>query len=370
MNESHTPSQSDTASESGRLRILDAAANRAGEGLRVVEDFARFVLDDGHLTQLVKELRHELATTCGTLPHCERLASRDTQQDVGTVVSTPTEGLRSGTWDVCAASIERAKQSLRSLEEYSKVANPELSSRFEELRYRLYTVEKSIGTTHDSLERLGNIELCVLVDGRNSIEEFCVLVDELVGAEVGMIQLRDKRLSDAELAERARLLQSRTRKSSALSIINDRADVVAAVDADGVHLGQDDLSVKDARAILGPRKLIGVSTHSLKQAQAAVLDGANYLGAGPTFPSSTKSFDEFPGTSFLRQVANEIRLPTFAIGGIGRENLPQVLDTGICRAAVGHSVVNASDPKDVVAMLVEMLAQRDEQPRVPLAAND
>ena len=105
-----------------------------------------------------------------------------------------------------------------------------------------------------------------------------------------------------------------------LAIVNDRADVAAIVGADGVHLGQDDLSVKDARAIVGPRMLVGVSTHNIDQARTAVLDGANYLGAGPTFASRTKAFDDFAGLDYLREVAAEIRLPTFAIGGIGIEN--------------------------------------------------
>src|SRR5205823_3080461 len=97
--------------------------------------------------------------------------------------------------------------------------------------------------------------------------------------------------------------------------------------------GQEELSLKDARQIVGPDMLIGVSTHSIEQARQAVLQGADYLGLGPTFPSGTKRFDEFPGLHFLRQIAAEIVLPAFAIGGITLENLPQVLATGIRRVA-------------------------------------
>jgi thiamine-phosphate pyrophosphorylase len=362
MSKSHDPSKDPAAAEIGALRVLDAAANRATEGLRVVEDFARFVLDDQHLTRLLKELRHNLAEACGALPSADRHAARETRRDVGTTVSTPAEGQRADAWDVCTASCERVKQSLRSLEEFSKAALPEISSRLESLRYRFYTIEKSLGITHDSVTRLAEVRLCVLIDGRGSIDEFCRLVDSLVAAGVGMIQLRDKRLADAELVERARLLQLQTRESKALSIINDRADIAAAVDADGVHLGQDDLTVKDARAVLGPRKLIGVSTHSIEQARAAVLDGANYLGAGPTFPSSTKSFDAFPRPEFLRQVSTEIRLPTFAIGGIGSENLPEVLEKGIRRVAVGGVVRDTSDPAAAVSGLLDTLSSVDDDP--------
>jgi thiamine-phosphate pyrophosphorylase len=370
MTESHDPSEGLSVSGNGIFRVLDAAANRASEGLRVVEDFARFVLDDQHLTRLVKELRHDLSEVCGALPTAERHAARETQRDVGTTISTPAEQQRTDTWDVCSAGCQRVKQSLRSLEEFSKAALPEISPRLESLRYRFYTIEKSLGITHDSAARLAEMRLCVLVDGRDSSEEFRQLVDSLVSAGVGMIQLRDKRLGDAELVERGRCLVERSRRACKANpspspslqgrgtfvvIINDRADIAAAVDADGVHLGQDDLTVKDARAVLGPRKLIGVSTHSLEQARAAVLDGANYLGAGPTFASSTKSFDAFPGPEFLRQVAAEIRLPTFAIGGIGGENLAQVQETGIGRVAVGGAVLDASDPAAVVSAILSRL---------------
>ena len=140
-----------------------------------------------------------------------------------------------------------------------------------------------------------------------------------------------------------------------MAIINDRPDVAAAADADGVHLGQDDMSVKDARAIVGPRKLVGVSTHSIEQGRQAVLDGANYIGVGPTFPSVTKQFDAFPGLELLRQVAAEIRLPAFAIGGITAANLSEVRGAGFHRVAVSSAVTQAASPGDAVAALVSGL---------------
>ncbi|NOY30389.1 MAG: thiamine phosphate synthase [Planctomycetes bacterium] len=327
------------------IRILDAAANRATEGLRVVEDYARFALDDAHLTGIVKNLRHALATACTALP--DRHASRETRQDVGTTISTPTESKRAGPWEVCIASLERTKQSLRSLEEYSKIDSPSLSTSFESLRYQLYTLERALAITQKSRMRLRDVRLCILLDGQDSPESFKQRVAQLLDAGVGMIQLRDKSLPDAQLIERARLLRSMiprqdgAQNDAPIFIINDRPDIAALADADGVHLGQDDMSVKDARSIVGPRKLIGVSTHSIEQARTAVLNGANYLGAGPTFPSSTKSFDTFPGLDYLKQLAEEIRLPTFAIGGINAKNLNQVLATGITRVAVSSAATEA-----------------------------
>lgn len=322
-------------------RILDASANRATEGLRVVEDYVRFVLNDAHLARRLKQTRHDLAAACATLLGTDRYPSRDTPGDVGTAITTQSEGERVDAWDVCVASLERTKQSLRSLEEFGKVSSPEFAGQFESLRYQLYTLEKALAITTNSRARLSGAHLCVLIDGQSSPEEFSERVQQLITAGVGMIQLRDKNLAACELVERARTLKQLA--GDTLTIVNDRADIAAAAGADGVHLGQDDLDVSAARAILGPRKLIGVSTHSIEQARQAVLDGANYLGAGPTFPSTTKSFDEFPGLDYLREVAAEITLPTFAIGGINADNLPQVLDTGITRVAVSSAASSAGE---------------------------
>ncbi len=326
------------------LRILDASFNRAGEGLRVAEDYVRFVLDDPFLTRQAKSLRHDLAAATATIPSADRHAARDARRDVGTTLFTSGEGQRGNAWDVCAASLKRAEQSLRSLEEFGKVVHADFGSQVESLRYRLYTLEKAIDVGRSSRDRLEGVRLCVLVDGRESATGFERLVGSLVEAGVGMIQLRDKSLDDRELVGRARDLARLTKGNRTLCVINDRADVAAAVEADGVHVGQEDLTLKDARTIVGTRMLIGVSTHNIEQARAAVLDGANYLGAGPTFPSRTKDFDKFAGVEYLRELAGEIRLPTFAIGGITRDNLPDVLSAGIGRIAVGATVLETDDP--------------------------
>lgn len=342
-------------SSTDALRIIDAALNRAGEGLRVVEDYVRFALDDPLATREIKALRHDLAAAAATIAPFDRHAARDTVRDVGTSVSTPAEQNRSDPAAVCAASLKRAEQSLRSLEEYGKIVDGGFAAQMETLRYRLYTLEKVIDVGRSSRDRLAGVSLCVLVDGRATADAFESLVASLAKAGVGMIQLRDKQLDDRELLERARQLRRLTRGTATLAIVNDRADIAAASDADGVHLGQEDLSVKDARAVVGTRMLVGVSTHNIEQARAAVWDGANYLGAGPTFESQTKAFDKFAGLEYLREAADEIRLPTFAIGGITADNLPDVLATGILRVAVGSAVTETKDPHSAACELLSML---------------
>ena len=337
------------------LRVVDAAANRAREGLRAVEDYVRFVLDDRHLTEQLKRLRHDLTAQLARVPLARRLAARETQADVGTRLTTDSERRRHDTAGVLAANFTRLQEALRSLEEFGKLLDADLAAALEQLRYQTYTLQRAVEITQRSLRRLDRARLYVLIDGRKSPEEFAALAQSLVDAGVHVIQLRDKRLDDRRLLERARLLREVARSTQTVFMMNDRPDLALLAGADGVHLGQEELSVKDARSVVGPDALVGVSTHSIRQARQAVLDGADYIGAGPTFPSGTKAFDAFPGVEFLRAVAGEIRLPAFAIGGIDRENLPEVLATGIGRVAVSRAVTAAPDPAAAARELLAAL---------------
>ncbi len=207
----------------------------------------------------------------------------------------------------------------------------------------------------ESLPCLDNVRLYTLVDGMSSKSQLAKRIAVLIAVGVHAIQLREKMLDDRDIVDRARLLRQLTQGTQVLFIVNDRPDIAAAADADGVHLGQEDLSVRDARRIVGRDRLIGVSTHSIEQARQAVLDGANYIGCGPAFPSTTKRFEHFPGLELLRSVSQEITLPAFAIGGVDRDNLRQVIDAGFNRIAVSGAVLNAEDPAAEVAVLLEQL---------------
>lgn len=340
-----------------RLRVLDANANRAAEGLRVVEEFARFALDEAFLAERLKQLRHRLATAIAVLPQLARLAARDTPGDVGTRISIPTEGQRPTLDAIVAANLERVEQALRCIEEYAKGFAPSLAVEAEALRYDVYSIAEPLQRGHIARSRLRAARLYVLIDGGDDIEQMAQRATAIIQAGVDVVQLRDKRLSDRELLERARLLRRLTAKSRTLFIVNDRPDIAAISEADGVHVGQDELTVKDARRVLSPAQWVGVSTHDLQQAQAAVRDGADYLGCGPTFPSGTKSFDHFPGLEFLRQVATQIGLPAFAIGGIDAVNINDVLATGISRVAVSGAVWRATDPAAAAADLASRLRE-------------
>lgn len=347
----------------GVLRALDASANRVREGLRVLEDYARFVLDDRHLTSRLKDLRHDLAAALAGVPAARRLAARETRADVGTGLTVPAEAARLSPADVLSANFLRVQEGLRSIEEWGKLGEPAVAAAAKQLRYRAYTLHRAVEITAAGRARLAHVRLYVLVDGRGSGADFDRFVQSLLSAGVHAVQLREKRLGDRDLLARARRLRELTAGASALFIVNDRPDLAALARADGVHLGQEDLAVKDARAAVGPDALVGVSTHSIGQARQAVLDGADYLGVGPVFPSGTKHFEAFPGLDLVRHVAAEIRLPAFAIGGITPENVRQVAEAGLGRVAVGGAVTGAPDPAAAARELLDALDAADT--RVP-----
>ena len=339
-------------------RILDASANRAGEGLRSLEEFARFVLDDADATAELKSLRHDLAAVVGQLPRARMLAARDTEGDVGTEIDQASEYSRAGVADVVAAAASRTGQSLRVLEEYGKTVDATLASQIEQLRYRCYTtcakLELRIPAS-EHLRRLTESHLYVLIDAGTCEQTFIQSVRLLLDSGVDMLQLRDRSRDDRTLISRARIGTEIAREAGGLFIVNDRADLALAAAADGVHVGQEELPAKVARQIVGTGAIVGVSTHSIEQARLAVADGADYIGCGPVFAGQTKSFDAYVGTAFLRQVSREIKIPAFAIGGINATNVREVVAAGLDRIAVTGALRDVEDPAKAAAALNSVL---------------
>lgn len=348
-------------------RIVDANANRAAEGLRTLEDFARLAAEDEVAARQVKVLRHALAQALQGLDRYERLQVRSTESDAGTLVSTDEETRRTDIHDVVPAACERVTQSLRQLEEFSKPISTAVAETFKQLRYQAYDDLAAVELRLCNRNSFpANARLYLLIDcaqptwrGEHQeaeratrLDPFRNYVQALAAAGVDVFQLRDKTADGGKLAEYALAMKEAfaalSSERSPLLIINDRVDVALAVGANGVHLGQEDLSLADARRLVGNKMWIGISTHDLTQATEAEQGGADYIGCGPTFPSSTKQFDEFPGVDFSRSVANACALPAFAIGGIGEQNLGAVIETGIQGVAVSHAVHAAQNLESAV----------------------
>ncbi len=175
------------------------------------------------------------------------------------------------------------------------------------------------------------------------------------GADV--IQLRDKESDPADVVEAGRAMRKAIGKDKALFIINDSPDIALAVDADGVHLGQEDMPAIGARSILGRSKIIGLSTHSAEQAAAAQNSGADYIGVGPVFATPTKPGYKAVGLDLIRKV-NKIRgLPFVVIGGIDESNIDEVIAAGALRIAVVRAVCGADDIRAAAKILKDRLTK-------------
>lgn len=337
----------DFAERMDLARIIDANANRLREALRVVEDYARFVLDDPMLMKRIKRCRHRVRQALEFLPGDWILAARETRRDVGTAVAAPDEYARANLRIVLVANLKRAQESARALEEYAKVESMVAAKELEQTRYELYTIERSLRIGSRARRRLEGMVLYWLVDPEACRHSLEWTVREAIAGGVQVVQLRDKTSRDRALLETARQLREWTSELGALFIINDRPDIARLVGADGVHVGQEEFTVRDVRRLVGPEVLVGVSTHTIEQAREAVLEGADYLGVGPVFFSQTKAFDEFAGLPYVKAAASEIRLPFFAIGGVRLENLDAVIEAGARRIAVGQAITDAIEPRDV-----------------------
>jgi len=316
----------------GIWRAIDASANRAGEALRVLEDVLRFGLDDPHLTRLAKDLRHDLAGVFTRHGLWQRTAARDVLGDVGTGLEAGAGLARRGLADLVAANAARATQALRSLQEFAAVVAAEAAPGFESIRYGAYTLERAALAAVRSRE-----------------------------AGVTMFQVRDKSLPVPLLTERVRTALAIVRRGGApqrpIVVVNDRVDVAAALATDGAHVGADDLPVPLARRVVGPGRLVGRTAHDVAEARTAVIDGADYLGIGPCFPSPTKSFAEHAPPAFLRTVCGEVSLPVFAIGGVTVERLEPLAALGVRRVAVASAVTRAADPPRAARELIDALAR-------------
>ena len=351
----------------GIWRTLDASANRSAEAVRVLEDILRFCLNDAFLSQEAKAIRHELAVIFAQEDFQARIQLRDVLRDVGASSTASKSPPRTELRHVFAANAARASQSIRSLEECSRVVMPRATTVFEQLRYRIYTLEKAAMTIIKSQKMFADIRLCVLLDVDQTQAEFKTLVGQLLDAGVRMIQLRDKKASTALLCERADTMLQQVRQHAemktgkrCLVLINDRADVAVAVNADGVHLGETDLPVNLARKVCGHEFIIGRTAHSIDEAKQAVREGVDYLGVGPCYPSTTKQFEYFASDAFLRDVSKEIQLPIFGIGGIASDNIDRLIHLGVTRVAIASSITGAADPGEKCRLIRSLLPTTKE----------
>jgi thiamine-phosphate pyrophosphorylase len=189
------------------------------------------------------------------------------------------------------------------------------------------------------------------------------LLDLVLAGGGRLIQLREKTMPSAELLPLARQLARRCREVGALFIVNDRADIAMAAGADGLHVGQDDMPARDARGLLRPGMVLGVSTHDEEQARAAVADGADYVAVGSIFPTTSRTGFQLVGTALIRRVRPVIPVPLVAIGGITVDNAAEVIAAGADSVAVISAICAQADPESATRALLDRLRAAAREPR-------
>jgi thiamine-phosphate pyrophosphorylase len=342
-------------------RLLDANLDRAREGLRVLEDWARFGLDRPDLVARTKDLRQRL----GRLHRFSYKAARHTATDPAAGMTHPAQNDRLAAGAVVAANAGRVQEALRVLEEFARGIDAELAAEAAAVRYRLYDLEVDLlqaPADGDARRRLlRDCHLYLITSPHPDLER---IVEAALEAGVRLVQYRAKSGGDAAVPgpdddltryRQARELRRLCRRHGALFLVNDRVDLALAVDADGVHLGQGDLPATVARKLLGPARLLGRSTHAIEELRQAVVEGCDYVGVGPVHATPTKPGRPAVGIEYVRRAVAESPLPCFAIGGIDAAAVAAVRAAGAERVAVVRAVIGAADPGEATAGLLRQL---------------
>lgn len=348
------------------LRILDANLNRAREGLRVLEDIARFLLDDREVTPRLRALRHALGDIAKPLT----IPLLDARRAADDIVGPTRSGEvlpRTGIDALVAANARRVAESLRVLEECAKLPDAPSgldAQTLERGRFEVYELERLLMGRVARRERSEAIRgVYVLIDpsltnGRDPFE----VARQAIAGGVQVIQWRDKASEKGLQLPIARQLRELCRQAGVIFLINDHPDLAAAVDADGVHLGQKDLPLPAVRRLLRMDKIIGVSTATVDEARVAASQGADYIAVGAMFATQSKDNTRPAGLETLRLVRAAVDGPLVAIGGINAQNAGQVTAAGADAVAVINAVTLADDVRAAVQALKEgMAAPHDRQ---------
>ncbi len=334
------------------LRILDVNLNRAREALRVIEDYARFVLDDAAAAQASKRWRHEVQEIGRRLGRTELLGSRDIGGDVGRDTKTPTELVRSAPEDVLRAAFGRLSEAARALGEYGKLVDAPAAAAAEALRYGAYDLEQRVLLRGVLKARFRSARLHVLITEKLCRRGWKETAEAAISGGAAVLQLREKELGDAELLNRARWLRELTARRKVLMAVNDRADIARLAGADIVHVGQDDLPVAEVRRAAGAGVLVGKSTHTPEQLESAAVEEPDYLSVGPIFASSTKPQSHVAGLELLARAREQTQLPLVGIGGITSENAAAVVRAGATAVAICSAIISLEDVESATRRLL------------------
>ncbi len=337
------------------FQIIDANLDRAREGLRVLEDWARFGLGNQDLVIRIKNFRQILGKN-----HLEIYKlSRNHIEDQCKGLSHIEQNNRKSPYKVISSNSARVQEALRVIEEFSRNHNNKLSKIASEIRYETYTLEIEL-LNFNNRKRAESIisenNLYSIIDHRENLLE---ITEKILLGGVKIIQHRYKQGKDKEHLKEAIKINNLCKKYNSLFIVNDRVDIALASDADGVHLGQDDIDIKTARKVLGSSKIIGVSANNPTDINKAIKDGCDYIGVGPVFPTLTKKCKKPLGLEKIKALTKDINIPCFAIGGINKLNIDSLKNHGIRKVAIVSALLDSIDPKEEAIIILKELSHEN-----------
>jgi len=346
--------------EKAAYRIIDANFNRSREAARMMEEYCRFALNSESLSGKAKQIRHEICQTIQELDTDRLIASRDALTDVGREMKVTGQIQRANLQDCFTAACKRLTEALRALAETAQVIDKQISQKFEKLRFETYTLEKEILIFSNITDKFKSVRLYVIITVTHdqNHEEIHKMTQQCIIGGADCIQLRPKAINDRETAKIACEFVKKCKDASVISIINDRVDIAAVSNADGVHLGLDDISSYQGRRLQLKPMIFGASTHSADQLKTAITNGADYVGLGPVFRTPTKPDYEPVGLQYISnamQMLKNTQIGHAAIGGITLQNINEVLKNGARTVAVSSVVTNAAKPAEMCKKLKEII---------------
>lgn len=322
-------------------RILDANINRASEALRVLEEYTRFIQNNTSISENLKNIRHLVNGISSQFSNL--ILYRESENDVGKEIKN--NSTRKCIKDIIRANSKRVEEALRCICEYGQILNLNIQD-LEKARYEIYSIEKEL-IKNEKIIRLQNAKLYLVANGDLQT------IEKAIEGGINIIQLREKNSSEKEIIKLGNEIRKMTNGTEILFILNDRIDLALICGADGVHLGQDDTPISDARKITPSGFLIGLSTHSIEQGTLGIKSGADYLGVGPVYATPTKP-DYIPaGLDYVKWASKNINIPWFAIGGVNENNITEVIKHGAKGVAVVRAIMNSKSPKETTHLLAQ-----------------
>ena len=336
-------------------QIIDANLDRAREGLRVLEDWARFGIGGNSFVAKIKNYRQILGRN-----HLEIYKqSRNYIEDECKGLTHKEQNNRKTPEQIISSNAGRVQEALRVLEEFSRLHNKELSKIASEIRYEIYNLEVdllNLSKNKESEEILKENDLYVITYPKDNLLE---IIEDVLIAGVKIIQHRFKTGTDKDFLEEAIKIKNLCERYNSLFIINDRVDIALASNADGIHLGQDDLDLKTARKLLGYSKIIGISANNEIDISKALKDGCDYIGIGPVFETATKKDKKPLGIEKIQTLTKDLNVPWFAIGGVTTNNISHLISSGFQKVALVSQIMNSKCPKEDAIMILKELSHEN-----------